>query len=435
MIENLSGLIDLMRCHGASSIYAKDLAANDNSKNQIYLGPDFSALNILPHGEVVDDDSDRAGSKTPRAKAAIDFLWVDEFSVHPAPSANLILYPSYPEIRLSGLLKSAASAPSRLLSSREQGRVLFLGITDGGKVLGHLAACESSLAREARALDGQAVGVFKQIPLNPEIDTRQMLLEQLARIHRLGWIESKRLNGSGLEVPYLAQNGGGYTLEAELGIIPNGRSEPDYLGWEVKQYGVRNFVSYAAKSSVTLMTPEPSQGIYARQGVVDFLQKYGYPDRRGIPDRLNFGGIYACPRGNHPRTALKLELRGYCDGKILDIDGGIFLIDRESEVAAGWPFKSLMSHWNRKHALAAYVPSLERRAPKAYHFGSRVMLCEQADFSLFIRAVQQGIIYYDPGIKMEDMAAKPRLKRRSQFRIKMTEIPQLYKEHEFIFLS
>ncbi|MEO0062747.1 MAG: hypothetical protein RLZZ08_1307, partial [Pseudomonadota bacterium] len=33
-----------------------------------------------------------------------------------------------------------------------------------------------------------------------------------------------------------------YTLEAELGITPNGIAEPDFQGWEVKQYGVRDFV-------------------------------------------------------------------------------------------------------------------------------------------------------------------------------------------------
>jgi hypothetical protein len=38
-----------------------------------------------------------------------------------------------------------------------------------------------------------------------------------------------------------APNCGGYTLEAELGITPNGYSEPDFLGWEVKQFGVANF--------------------------------------------------------------------------------------------------------------------------------------------------------------------------------------------------
>ncbi|MBK6989645.1 MAG: hypothetical protein IPH33_16245 [Bacteroidetes bacterium] len=28
-------------------------------------------------------------------------------------------------------------------------------------------------------------------------------------------------------------------MEAELGIKPNGFSEPDYLGWEVKQFELR----------------------------------------------------------------------------------------------------------------------------------------------------------------------------------------------------
>ena len=35
-----------MRHHGATRIYAKNLAPNDNSKNQVYLGGDFSALTL-----------------------------------------------------------------------------------------------------------------------------------------------------------------------------------------------------------------------------------------------------------------------------------------------------------------------------------------------------------------------------------------------------
>ncbi len=30
-------------------------------------------------------------------------------------------------------------------------------------------------------------------------------------------------------------------LEAELGVTPNGYSEPDFMGWEIKQFGVKKF--------------------------------------------------------------------------------------------------------------------------------------------------------------------------------------------------
>lgn len=41
MIETLSGLVALMKSYGAVRFYAKKLAPNDNSKNQVYLGGIF----------------------------------------------------------------------------------------------------------------------------------------------------------------------------------------------------------------------------------------------------------------------------------------------------------------------------------------------------------------------------------------------------------
>lgn len=89
-----------MRHHGATRIYAKNLAPNDNSKNQVYLGGDFSALNIIPHGEIYSDDTAVAGAVRDRAKAKVNFFWVDEAGRHHAPDAGLILYPKYPEVRM-----------------------------------------------------------------------------------------------------------------------------------------------------------------------------------------------------------------------------------------------------------------------------------------------------------------------------------------------
>lgn len=97
MIDTLEALAGIMRQDGAVRIYAKRLSPNDNSKNQVYLGGDFSALNIIPHGEVTTDDAEVAGSVRDRAKAAVRFRWVDEGGQYEAPHTKLILYPKYPE--------------------------------------------------------------------------------------------------------------------------------------------------------------------------------------------------------------------------------------------------------------------------------------------------------------------------------------------------
>ena len=54
--------------------------------------------------------------------------------------------------------------------------------------------------------------------------------------------------------------GGGFTLEAELGIPKNSVAEPDFLDWEVKQHSVTNFARADSGTVITLMTLEPSAG-------------------------------------------------------------------------------------------------------------------------------------------------------------------------------
>src|SRR3546814_13658554 len=107
-----------MRHHGATRIYAKKLAPNDNSKNQVYLGGDFSALNIIPHGNIYTDDADVAGAVRDRAKAAVDFYWIDDAGRHHAQKTGLILYPQYPGGRLSRFLSCGRAAPAQLMRVR-----------------------------------------------------------------------------------------------------------------------------------------------------------------------------------------------------------------------------------------------------------------------------------------------------------------------------
>jgi hypothetical protein len=436
---SLAQLLDLLRHHGATRIYAKRLAPNDNSKNQVYLGGDFSALNIIPHGEIYSDDAEVAGAVRDRAKASVDFYWVDGDGLHYAPNTGLILYPKYPEVRMSGFLLGCKAAPSDIMRVRDEGRVLFFGITRTGSVVGYVVSADDPAARELVTREWPMIGVFLELPLTLDDarDPREQLLDELRRIYRLNWIASQKLAADGTKAPYAARNGGGYTLEAELGVTPNGYAEPDYLGWEVKQYGVRDFLSFKAKSPVTLMTPEPTGGIYRKEGVDAFMRRFGYADQSGKADRINFGGRYDCQRKHHLLTGLRMTLSGYDEitGKITDLDGELVLISDRDEIAATWSFKGMMAHWNRKHAQAAYVPSLFRTPPPEYCYGPQVLLCEETDFLMFLQAFARGQVYYDPAIKLVNASTMaPEIKRRSQFRVSHNDLIGLYRRSEKVSL-
>ena len=247
---------------GCDRLYAKPLAENDNSKNQVYFGPDFQALNLFPNTGIFPDNS----SKNPIFKAKLHFGWLQpngQFSE--APGAQLILYPQYPEVRFSGFLKGCAGAPSDLMAGRHVGRILFLGVTANGRVVGFVVRAASEIAQELMETRLEpTLGVFVEIGLQRipgGEDSQERLLSELKRIHALGWIDSKQLDSDGQLKPCNAPQCGGFTLEAELGIPKNSSAEPDFLGWEVKQHAVSSFQSLAA-GAITLMTPEPTGGFY-----------------------------------------------------------------------------------------------------------------------------------------------------------------------------
>lgn len=417
----------LFKRAGCRNLYAKVLAKNDNSKQQIYFGPGFSALSLFPNKGVQPDE--KPGNET--FKAQLSFSWIGpDGLLDYAPGAQLILYPQYPEVRFSGFLRGCRNAPSQLLTSREYGRILFLGVTQDETVVGFVAGAGSQIANEfSQKYHEPDTGVFSELSIpiaSGNQDSRSALLAELLRIHRLGWIESKRLGGDGTIQPCRASNCGGYTLEAELGVIPNGRSEPDYLGYEVKQTAVPNFERLQS-GIITLMTPEPTGGLYQDAGTKTFLRKYGYTDKMGREDRINFGGNFKVGVRN-PNTGLTMLLLGYGKGKILDKNGKIALVSDDGEIAASWNFQSMMEHWTRKHAHAAYVPSMMRKEPiQQYCYARSIRLASQPDFLLVLHALESGVIYYDPGIKLENASTQnSRIKKRSQFRIKSKDLGEIY---------
>ena len=102
---DLATLKHVMRSGGAKQLYLKRLAENDNSKNQIYLGPDLTALNILPNGPLESDPQ-----KPKLLKSPVHFSWITAAgNVTRAPGAQP--YPQYPEVRFSGFLKGSRGAP------------------------------------------------------------------------------------------------------------------------------------------------------------------------------------------------------------------------------------------------------------------------------------------------------------------------------------
>lgn len=433
---NLTKLRSLFAKHGCQKIYVKKLSPNDNSKNQIYLGGSFDILNILPISTI---KSEAAGDwSRERFKAALNFSWLDDEGTScPAPSTQLILYPKYPEVRLSGFLLGCKNAPSDLMTQRLADRLLFLSIASNGTILAYVCSPKEEVAKEFDHLKiSEQHGVFKILELPVVRNNREKLLSELFRIHQLDWIVSKRLDRDGNVLPCPSRNCGGLTLEAELGIRPNGYSEPDYLGWEIKQFGVKKFQRING-SVITLMTPEPTDGFYVSAGIGDFIRTYGYPDISGRPDRINFGGIHKCGIRNN-RTMLQLELVGFdaAVGKIRHVDGKISLMDSTGHEAASWSFANLLLHWNRKHNQACYVPSISDTADgRKYKYGNIALLGSGTDFQKFLSEMSIGNVYYDPGIKMEHASSKsPQVKRRSQFRIKSGNLGNLYESMETVEL-
>ena len=430
MISNISNLLKRFSELGAVTAFCKPLAENDNSKQQIYLGGSFDVVQIFPFNDIEATES----GKNSTYKAKLDLLWVDESQTCRAAGAQLILYPQYPEVRLSGFLKGCKNAPSELMrpvpadrrkfNNGSDGRVLFFAVTKNRETLAYLAPADSSLANEfiKKQDDYDKQGVLSNLPLT-EKSSRIILLDRLAEIRNFGWQPSVKLSKSGELKPYQAKNGGGYTLEALLGVAPNGRSEPDFMGWEIKGY---------SSEKVTLMTPEPTGGIYGENGVEFFVRKFGKPTRN---DKLYFTGLHKANSKNNS-TGLTLVVSGFNSTKrvIENVNGAVELLTESGECAASWSFEGLLIKWNKKHAQAAYIPyKSNQNVPPAYQYASPTLMGEGTNFNLYLSALSSGLVMFDPASKvMNASALKSSVKARSQFRMTVSNLPNLYKKFEAV---
>lgn len=426
---NLEKIFSLFSSKNVCDVYIKFLAENDNSKNQIYLGAE-EFVHVLPATKTT---LKVQFSKKKKAREFIftnhlDFSWLTQTDVCRAPNTKLIFYPQYPEVRLSGFLSGCSNGPSELLGKRTtQPRVLFFGSDVNGKSYGFVKELTVKLKREIQ----QECVPWKEARKNEELkffvkqlykeDPVQSIVKAIRKIHQKGWIKSCRMK-DGVIIPYNARNGGGYTIEAHLGISPNGRSEPDYMGWEVKQHSQKTSV-------ITLMTPDPDKGFAAEQGTKEFVKKYGYKDRSGKENRVNFGGIYRNNIAPHHLTGLTLKITGYENGEITDSKGSISLVDKKGEKVAIWSFEKIMVHWTRKHYKAVFIPSEQRIVNKEvfYRYSNKISLGQNSKFVKFLELVEKGLIYLDPALKVElNDKGKEEIKTRYQFRIRKKDASSLY---------
>ncbi|MFJ2530274.1 MvaI/BcnI family restriction endonuclease [Pseudomonas helmanticensis] len=426
----------VMRRLGARRVVFKLLANNDNSKQQIYFGSDFDVLRLIPHGDLVGETTKDKGLMY---KASLKLSWIDiesDAPPSPAPGAQLIFYPRYPEVRMSGFLRGSALAPSKLMrpptpeerSLRERTqRCLVLGICNDDTILAYSGVWDGRLARDANARIGsgkisKVATVFYELE-RPVQQGRILLLEKLSEIYHGGFVRSGRLNSAGALVEYHAKNGAGYTLESLFGIVPNGRSEPDFHEWELKSH---------RSGAVTLMTPEPDSGTY-RANLKEFLLEYG----NCTDARRDFTGRHLIGIPN-ARSGLMLRMEGYDPEKneVLDPSGGLVMRNAKGEVALGWTFNKILTHWSRKHAQTAYVAyKVEIRDVNYYQFGPEVFLCSGADLGKFLKSMYEGLVYHDPGINMKLVDGQWKSKKRNQFRVAWKNIGDLYEVSERMLLT
>lgn len=435
---DLATVFAMLKDNGATEVIYKMLPRNANSKNQVYLAPDLSQLGKIPSGEVTlhASTSQKNGGEEAVFRSALEFYWIGQNGTPVrAPDAKLIFYSQYPEVRFSGFLKGCHNSPSSLYDKgkrgEEPGRILVLGIGDGRKVYGITLPPEAPAAREIQDYEPRdEYGVLWILPLPGEskVDGYLDLMSQLCTIHKRAWVPSTRLDKHDQLVPCRSSNCNGNTLESLLGIRSNGISLPDYRGWEIKARNVPH-IGNPGTSVVTLFTPEPTTGVYADETLGEFLRRYGYPDTKGRPDRMNFGGVYRVNAAANHRTGLRMVLDGFDpETKKYAANGAVRMLDRLDREAMAWPFVKLMDHWKTKHAHAAFVPCQQRLKPeREYCFGRNVLLGEGAEFGLFLNSVHEGKVYYDPGIKLEAASTDaPTGKKRSQFRVSSRDLPALY---------
>lgn len=431
-VYTIEELQQAFAAHGVRTLYVKHLAPRqDNDKNQIYLGKGLDGiLNLFPARIVERSASEsvakpRSTSGKPKLEALIDLAWLGHNNgLWRVPGARIIDYFQYPEARLSGFLAGCDGAPEALRRTRlsEFGkRILVLGTTPGGTVVGKvLTERDDPLVANFPELPVlAAVPIFRVLSTTASagIAPLDLLLAELRTIVAAGWHPSVILKaGAAGPVPFRGNQGAGYTLEALLGVPANAAKAPDAHGYEVKSY---------RGSRISLMTPVPDGGFQGDHTFREFMQRHGREAQKA-DGSLRFTGLHRAGRVC-PSTGFDLRVRGY-DAHLdtFDADAGIAveLFDPVSgDIVSSWSLERLANSWNAKHASALYVraESIEIEGRTHYRFNNTVLIGEGTDVFRLIRAIHDGLVYYDPA---DSIYANGQQKVRPQWRISSSGLEQ-----------
>jgi len=206
-MATLGQISQKMQDLGATRILLKPLSNNDNSKQQIYFGGNFEVLQDFPLGEI---RADGESSKGPIFKAPLKLFWITpEGETEEAAGSQIILYPKYPEIRLSGFLRGCSLAPSKIMkpptaderelyASRKRG--MILGLTED-KVFVYTGSWDEEISQEIQEYseqnqDRQVLSVFYEY-YSCLADSQDLLIGKLKDIYFKGPIRSRRLDKDG----------------------------------------------------------------------------------------------------------------------------------------------------------------------------------------------------------------------------------------------
>lgn len=428
-VSTLAELRDLLGRQGVRTAYVKKLSPKqDNEKNQIYLGSGLDGVtNLFPatiHARSASGSVAKPAANLgkPKLEARLDFSWLDRTgNRHDAPGTRIIDYFQYPEVRMSGFLARCDSPPDALRRDRqaEYGqRWLVMGTARDGKVLGLvLTEREDALAKDFPELPlFGAVGVLRVLVVDAVTvaSPAELLHHEIAAIVRGGWHASRILKAGGVE-PFHGRQGGGYTLEALLGVAANGNKAPDRHGFEIKSF---------SGSRISLMTATPDYGYQGERSFREFMDRYGRPGQRD--DRsLRFVGIHRCGRIAQS-TGLGMQVTGIdpVTGSFGEAESvGVELFDPETgEIAAGWSLDKLANCWNAKHANALYIRCERRESTGVaeYSYSRSWLTGHGTDVWKLLRAIASGVVFYDPA---DTIYADGTPKVRSQWRINSAQLP------------
>lgn len=425
---SLHELETVLAAHRVHEALIKPLSRNHNDKNQVYSGAEFAPLYPMFDMEFALRGASSSDKKDGRTKGKAipeavfrDFVWLDDEGREvPARKVRMIVYAQYPETRLSGFTTVESTMPASMSAeftkaNPEIPRYLVLGRRGSGEVVAAMIADPSQqfIGEVAGLPSATGSRVWKHLRLRTSAPERlTALLAGVAGRQLPGC----RLDSSGATLPFNGTQVCGYTLEHALGIVPNSGKDGDFEGIELKTH---------TQKKVTLFTPEPDMGLYARD-FANFMTTYGYTDDAG---HWRLTGIHRvglrCEKSGLTLRIMNHE-RGVALAASADNDVHLGLYDDTDTLAAGWSLERMLNCWSSKHNEAVYIPAIKTRCSDPellegghkhmVEFADAVLWCRQTSAEQLFEALYNGTLFLDPAPKYcpED----PKLnKRRSQWRV------------------